>query len=133
MTKTVLKIAVMVIVIITAFGYNSVQAQSYFKTRKPILRDIPTAVDDKTDIAGKAIDNVIVSSSKGWLTIHFTKETSGQVEINVYDISGRLILNDNAASGCGSFSKTYNMDFANGIIIVELRNLSLKIVKKAMV
>jgi hypothetical protein len=123
----------MVIVIITAFGYNSAQAQSYIKTRKPVLRDIPTAVDDKTDISVKAIDNVIVSSSEGRLTIHFTKETSGQVEISVYDISGRLILKDVAASGTGSFSKTYNMDFANGIIIVELRNLSLKIVKKAMV
>jgi hypothetical protein len=133
MKKAVIKIAAIVIVIITTFGYNSVQAQSYLKTRKPILRDIPTAVEDKTDIDLKAINNVIVSSSEGRLTIHFTKETAGQVEISVYDISGRLILNDNAASGTGSFSRTYNMDFANGIIIVELQNLSLKIVKKAMV
>ncbi|MEI6765262.1 MAG: T9SS type A sorting domain-containing protein [Bacteroidota bacterium] len=133
MKKTAIKIAAIVIVIFTTCGYHSVQAQSYLKTKKPILRDIPTAVDDNTNIELKAIDNVIVSSSEGRLTIHFTKETAGQVDISVYDISGRLILKDNATSGTGSFNKTYDMDFANGIIIVELRNLSLKIVKKAMV
>lgn len=133
MKKVIVHLTAAAVMIIAAIFGNDVQAQSYVFLKSPLVADIPTSVNNNRTTDARAIDNVSITSAAGQLTIHFSKDNTCDVDVAMYDITGRRILKDHAATGQDDFSKTYSLDMPHGIVIIELLGNGERIVKKAMI
>lgn len=81
---------------------------------------IETAVENITNNVD--FDKLVFFNNSGTPTLQFTNNTELNVAINIYDVSGKLIISDNALSAEKDFNRNYaSKQLSHGIYVVQLK------------
>lgn len=97
-------------------------AQSTHNIGQSGYRDTPNAISDNdNNLNPDGITGLKAYYSGGMINISFEKPSSVNVKIEIYDLSGRLIINDIAPCTELKIARTYSVkSFSNGLYIVQV-------------
>lgn len=109
-------------IIISCFSFGAM-AQTQQTTGLAGYRDMPTGIVDNTNSSQSVteISRLNVYYSAGECNVRFQKPADDNVNIKIYDISGRLIMSDIAMSSETNIDRKYSLSgLENGIYILQV-------------
>jgi hypothetical protein len=116
--------------------YGSGMAQTTQTSGHVGYRDIPAGISDKNSDYNNpiGISRLVVYYSANTINLSFEKPSSDNVNIKIYDLTGKLILSDVAQSSEVNINKVYNINgISNGLYIVQIYSNTQVISRKFFV
>ena len=116
--------------------YGSGMAQTTQTSGHVGYRDIPAGISDKNSDYNNpiGISRLVVYYSANTINLSFEKPSSDNVNIKIYDLTGKLILSDVAPSSEVNINKVYNINgISNGLYIVQIYSNTQVISRKFFV
>lgn len=94
-------------------------------------------VDLCTDIKNMGIGqkiNIYPNPSNGTFTLSYNQTKSGNLAIKIFDVQGKVLVNENLINFIGNYSNVFNLSsFVSGIYTVEITGSSKQVHEKVII